>query len=88
MTAQPLADDRRALARARPTARMLLLPEQADVADPIGQTIGAYRHCADADPAGVKHHVERLKSELYREVSRRLTSTESLTCRTVDRGTA
>jgi protein-tyrosine phosphatase len=42
----------------------LLLPENADVADPIGQTIGAYRHCAAEIAAGINHHVERLKSEL------------------------
>src|SRR5262245_23369840 len=43
---------------------MLLMPDNNDVADPIGQTIGAYRHCAEELAAGVKHHVERLKDEL------------------------
>jgi protein-tyrosine phosphatase len=43
---------------------MLLMTENTDVADPIGQTIGAYRHCATELAAGVKQHVERLKSEL------------------------
>lgn len=42
----------------------LLMPDRADVADPIGQTVGAYRHCAAQLAAGVKHHVERLRSEL------------------------
>jgi tRNA threonylcarbamoyl adenosine modification protein (Sua5/YciO/YrdC/YwlC family) len=43
---------------------MLLMPENSDVADPIGQTIGAYRNCADELAAGVKHHVDRLRAEL------------------------
>lgn len=43
---------------------MLLMPENADVADPIGQTIGAYRHCAEEIAAGVKEHAARLKNEL------------------------
>ena len=43
---------------------MLLMPENTDVADPIGQTIGAYRNCADEIAAGVKHHVDRLRAEL------------------------
>ena len=42
----------------------LLLPEKGDVADPIGQTIGAYRHCAQEMASGIKHHLERLKGEL------------------------
>ena len=43
---------------------LLLMPESTDVADPIGQTIGAYRHCAEEIAAGVKHHIQRLKSEI------------------------
>jgi protein-tyrosine phosphatase len=43
---------------------MLLMPDNVDVADPIGQTIGAYRQCAEELSAGVKQHVERLKNEL------------------------
>ncbi|MEX0641449.1 MAG: L-threonylcarbamoyladenylate synthase [Pirellulales bacterium] len=43
---------------------LLLMPDNVDVADPIGQTIGAYRHCAEELAAGVKQHIERLKSEL------------------------
>jgi protein-tyrosine phosphatase len=42
----------------------VLLPEKVDVADPIGQTVGAYRQCAAQIAAGVKHHVERLKHEM------------------------
>jgi protein-tyrosine phosphatase len=43
---------------------MLLLPEKGDVADPIGQTIGAYRLCAQEIASGIKHHIQRLKDEL------------------------
>ncbi len=43
---------------------MLLMPDNADVADPIGQTIGAYRHCATELAAGIQQHVEKLKREL------------------------
>jgi protein-tyrosine phosphatase len=42
----------------------MLLPEGIDVADPIGQTVGAYRHCAEQISAAVKHHAERLQQEL------------------------
>jgi protein-tyrosine-phosphatase len=42
----------------------LLMPDRADVADPIGQTVGAYRHCAAQLTAGVKHHADRLRTEL------------------------
>jgi protein-tyrosine phosphatase len=42
----------------------LLMPDRADVADPIGQTVGAYRHCAAQLTTGIKHHVERLRREL------------------------
>ena len=40
------------------------MPDRSDVADPIGQTVGAYRHCAAQIAAGVKYHAERLHSEL------------------------
>jgi protein-tyrosine phosphatase len=43
--------------------RMLLL-EGSDVSDPIGQTVGAYRHCAEQISAAVKEHAERLRQEL------------------------
>jgi len=42
----------------------MLLPEGVDVADPIGQTVGAYRHCAEQISAAVKHHAEWLQQEL------------------------
>jgi protein-tyrosine phosphatase len=42
----------------------MLLPERTDVADPIGQTVGAYRDCADQIVTGVNHHAERLRREL------------------------
>jgi tRNA threonylcarbamoyl adenosine modification protein (Sua5/YciO/YrdC/YwlC family) len=42
----------------------LLMPDRADVADPIGQSVGAYRHCAAQLTAGVKHHAEKLRKEL------------------------
>jgi protein-tyrosine phosphatase len=42
----------------------LVLPDKADVADPIGQTIAAYRHCAEQIDAGVRHHRQQLDREL------------------------
>jgi len=42
----------------------LLMPDRSDVADPIGQTVGAYRHCAAQLTTGVKYHAEKLKKEL------------------------
>jgi protein-tyrosine phosphatase len=42
----------------------ILLPERSDVADPIGQTVGAYRDCAEQLEAGIEHHAERLRHEL------------------------
>jgi protein-tyrosine phosphatase len=42
----------------------LIMPDRTDVADPIGQTVGAYRHCAAQLQAGVKHHADRLRKEL------------------------
>ena len=43
---------------------VLLSSERIDVADPIGQTIGAYRHCAEEIAGGLAHHIERLKGEI------------------------
>jgi protein-tyrosine phosphatase len=43
---------------------LLMMPDRSDVADPIGQTVGAYRHCAAQLTAGVKHHAERLKNDI------------------------
>jgi protein-tyrosine-phosphatase len=42
----------------------LMMPDKADVADPIGQSLGAYRHCAAQLTSGVKFHAERLRTEL------------------------
>ncbi len=42
----------------------MLLPDRTDVSDPIGQTVGAYRHCAEQIESAVNHHVERIKAEL------------------------
>jgi protein-tyrosine phosphatase len=41
----------------------MLLPEQIDVADPIGRAVDAYRHCADQIKKGVDFHALRI----YRE---------------------
>jgi protein-tyrosine phosphatase len=43
----------------------LLMPDRSDVADPIGQTVGAYRHCAAQLAAGVKGHAEKLSQDLF-----------------------
>jgi protein-tyrosine phosphatase len=42
----------------------VLMPDRADVSDPIGQPIGAYRHCAVQLTEGVKHHAEKLRHEV------------------------
>jgi protein-tyrosine phosphatase len=42
----------------------MLLPDRSDVADPIGQTVGAYRDCAEQITAGVSHHADQLLREL------------------------
>ncbi len=42
----------------------LLMPDRSDVADPIGQSVGAYRHCAAQITAGVKCFAESLRKEL------------------------
>jgi protein-tyrosine phosphatase len=41
----------------------MLLPDHADVPDPIGRAVEAYRHCAEQIKAGVDFHADRL----YRE---------------------
>jgi len=38
----------------------MLRPDQVDVADPIGRTVEAYRHCAEQIKLGVDFHAERL----------------------------
>jgi protein-tyrosine phosphatase len=42
----------------------MLLPDRRDVADPIGQTVKAYRDCAEQLDSGVNFHAERLRHEL------------------------
>jgi protein-tyrosine phosphatase len=42
----------------------VLMPDRSDVCDPIGQTIGAYRHCAVQLAEGVKHHADQLRREI------------------------
>ena len=42
----------------------LLLRERGDLADPIGQPVGAYRQCATQIADAVKHHAGRLKEQL------------------------
>jgi protein-tyrosine phosphatase len=42
----------------------LIMPDRADVADPIGQSVGAYRHCAAQIAAAVKFHADRIRDEL------------------------
>jgi protein-tyrosine phosphatase len=44
-----------------------LLQDHVDVPDPIGQTIGAYRQCAEQIQAGVNVHAERIHKELVGE---------------------
>jgi protein-tyrosine phosphatase len=58
---------RQAIAQRWPSAAertWMLLPDETDVADPIGQTINAYRQCAEQMAAGVKHHAQRIQQEL------------------------
>jgi protein-tyrosine phosphatase len=43
---------------------LLLLPERTDIADPIGQPVGAYRHCANQIAAAVKYHAQQIKEQL------------------------
>jgi protein-tyrosine phosphatase len=42
----------------------MLLPDRTDVADPIGQTVGAYRDCAEQIATGISHHADQLRREL------------------------
>jgi len=45
---------------------LMLLPDRTDVSDPIGQTLGAYRHCAEQIETAIEHHLERIEEELVR----------------------
>jgi tRNA threonylcarbamoyl adenosine modification protein (Sua5/YciO/YrdC/YwlC family) len=42
----------------------VLMQNRADVCDPIGQTIGAYRRCAEQIAEAIKHHADALRNEL------------------------
>jgi len=42
----------------------VLMPDRAEVSDPIGQTIGAYRSCAAQMIEGVKYHATKLQQDL------------------------
>jgi protein-tyrosine phosphatase len=42
----------------------LLLPERGDLADPIGQPVGAYRQCATQIAEAVKHHAGIIQGQL------------------------
>jgi tRNA threonylcarbamoyl adenosine modification protein (Sua5/YciO/YrdC/YwlC family) len=44
----------------------LILPERNDLADPIGQPVGAYRQCAAQIAKAVKHHAERIQAIVSR----------------------
>jgi tRNA threonylcarbamoyl adenosine modification protein (Sua5/YciO/YrdC/YwlC family) len=43
---------------------MMLLPNQADVADPIGTAVDDYRRCAEQIKVGVEYHAQRIHQEL------------------------
>jgi protein-tyrosine phosphatase len=42
----------------------LILPERGDLADPIGQPVGAYRQCAAQIATAVKYHAARIQEEM------------------------
>jgi tRNA threonylcarbamoyl adenosine modification protein (Sua5/YciO/YrdC/YwlC family) len=42
----------------------LILPERNDLADPIGQPVGAYRQCAAQIATAVKHHAAWVQEEM------------------------
>jgi tRNA threonylcarbamoyl adenosine modification protein (Sua5/YciO/YrdC/YwlC family) len=42
----------------------ILMPSGQDVNDPIGQTLGAYRHCAEQITEAVKYHADWVRQEL------------------------
>jgi protein-tyrosine phosphatase len=44
----------------------LILPERTDLADPIGQPVGAYRQCAAQIAKAVKHHAEKIQAIVSR----------------------
>jgi protein-tyrosine phosphatase len=50
---------------------VLLLPDQSDVADPIGTAVDDYRRCAEQIKVGVEYHAQRIHQELCRPGSKR-----------------
>lgn len=48
----------------------VLLPDKRDVVDPIGQTVRAYRDCAEQIARGIEYHAEQLLRELGEATSR------------------
>jgi protein-tyrosine phosphatase len=42
----------------------LILPGRGDLADPIGQPVGAYRQCAERIATALKHHATKVKEQL------------------------
>ncbi|HEY4232585.1 MAG TPA: L-threonylcarbamoyladenylate synthase [Lacipirellulaceae bacterium] len=49
----------------------LLLPDQSDVADPIGTAVDDYRRCAEQIKVGVEYHAQRIQQELCRPGAKR-----------------
>ena len=49
----------------------MVLPDGCDVADPIGQTVGAYRECAHQINEGIKYYAEQLRHELCGDAQRK-----------------
>ncbi len=49
----------------------LLLPNKNDLADPIGQSVSAYRQCAEQIATGIKYHAEQLKRDLFQVVRKK-----------------
>jgi protein-tyrosine phosphatase len=47
----------------------MLLPDQVDVADPIGRAVDAYRHCAEQIKIGVEFHADRIRREVGQATS-------------------
>jgi tRNA threonylcarbamoyl adenosine modification protein (Sua5/YciO/YrdC/YwlC family) len=45
---------------------MLLLPDEADVPDPIGSPVDAYRRCAELLKVGVEFHAQRIHQQCCR----------------------
>jgi protein-tyrosine phosphatase len=50
---------------------MLLLPDQSDIADPIGYAVDEYRRCAEQIKVGVEFHAQRLCPDKLRTTAKR-----------------